>query len=83
MIFPGESKTIEAQMKNESKTDPVYVFVELKYSHEAWSLDTQLERGTEGADVYAYVDFESSGNAEIIGALENWLTVEDDKKEYS
>lgn len=97
LIVPGESKTIEAQMKNESKTDPVYVFVELKYSHEAWSIDTQWERVVEGADVYAYasngimtpiecgegLSFNATMKVEAEGTLYRSLTNEDFKIELT
>jgi len=59
LIVPGESKSIEAKLKNGSDTDSAYVFVELQ-TNDAWSVSTSWEK-VEGTDIYAY----SSGGTMI------------------
>ena len=52
LVAPGESKNIEAKLKNGSDTDSAYVFLELQ-KNDAWSLSTAWEK-VEGTDIYAY-----------------------------
>ena len=53
-IAPGESRTITGKLKNGSQTDSCYVFVELEYNSDAWSIQepdgwVKVEDG-----IYAY-----------------------------
>ena len=56
LIAPGESRTITGKLKNGSKTDSCYVFVEVEYNDVAWRIETasgwvEVEEG-----IYAYGD---------------------------
>ena len=60
LIAPGESKSIEATIRNGSETDSAYVFLELQ-ENDVWELNTSWEK-VEGSDgLYAY----SSGGTMI------------------
>ena len=39
LIAPGEGRTITGELRNGSKTDSCYAFVEVEYSDEAWRIE--------------------------------------------
>ena len=56
LIAPGESRTITGKLKNGSKTDSCYVFVEVVYDDEACSIETEPGWVKVEDGIYAYGD---------------------------